>query len=173
MDPIQNLTGLTLFWSQPHMSEPVYELSRDERLLAVLAFKNAFGSLAEGITDAGIFSFKRQGFLKTQITVRLKGDEQNLAVYHTNTWSGGGTLELPDGQKFKVNSNFWESQYEISDTAEKPIIRYHNIGGFKLHGEMVILSESGLEGELPWMVLLGWYLAVMMSREGELVAALF
>lgn len=173
MQPIKDINGLNLLWSQPRMSEPLYELSLDGRLLAVLGFKNAFGSLAEGITDAGIFSFKRQGFLKTQVTIRLKGDENNLAVYHTSTWSGGGTLELKDGRKFNVNSNFWDSQFEISDANETPVILYHNIGGFKLHGDMVILSETSLENELPWMVLLGWYLAVMMSREGEMVAALF
>jgi hypothetical protein len=155
------------------MMEPVFELIFNDEPVAILKFRNSFGSLAEGVVSEGSFTFKREGFLNTHVTVRQSGVLSNLAIYRNNTWSGGGTLIMNDGRQFMANSNFWESQFEITDQTETPLIRYTNIGGFKLHSKLDILKPSSNIPELPWMVLLGWYLAVMTSRDGEMVAALF
>lgn len=167
---IQNKAS-SLEWRQPHLMEPLFELKGDGELYASLKFSNSFGSLATGITAEGEWTFKRLGFLSTMVTVRAKGSQQNLVIYRNNTWSGGGTLEYPDGRKVQVNSNFWQSRYEFRDESGIEMLQFVNIGGFRLHSQLLIGKETINSPDLPWLVLLGWYLAVMTSREGEMVAA--
>lgn len=173
MRSLLSVTSAPLIWHQPKLMEPAFDLKYSEEVLASLKFKNSFGSLAIGKVAEGEWSFKRQGFLKTYVTVRASGKEDNVAVFHNNTWSEGGTLEFANGKKFQANSNFWHSKFEFTDEDGNPIIRFTNIGGFKLHAEMEILAPARSLPEMPWMVLLGWYLTVMNSRDGEMVAALF
>ena len=173
MRSIINLADSPLLWKQPHVMEPSFELRFNDELLAGLKFRNSFGSLAEGVVSEGSYTFKREGFLNTHVTVRQSGVLSNLAIYRNNTWSGGGTLIMNDGRQFKANSNFWDSQFEFISANDTPIIRFTNIGGFKLHSQLDIMKEAHKLPELPWMVLLSWYLAVMTSRDSEMVAALF
>ena len=173
MRSIIGISASPIVWKQPKLMEPAFELRFSEEILGTLRFKNSFGSLAEGTMAEGKWSLKRLGFLKTHVTIRQADDQRNVAVYFNNTWSQGGTLELPDGRKYQANSNFWHSQFEFTDMQENPILRFTNIGGFKLHAQLEILPLGKDLTEIPWMVLLGWYLAVMTSRDGEMVAAMF
>jgi hypothetical protein len=173
MRSLLQISSAPLLWKQPKLMEAAFELKYSEEVLATLKFKNSLGSLATGTVAEGVWTFKRQGFLKTYVTIRQHGVESNIAVFHNNTWSEGGTLELPDGRKYPANSNFWNSKFEFTDEPGEPYLRYTNIGGFKLHSQMDILPAARNNQDTPWMVLLGWYLAVMNSRDGEMVAALF
>jgi hypothetical protein len=167
------LYGIPMQWKQPHLMEPAFELKSNEEVIATLRFKNSFGSYAEGVIAEEEWSFKRQGFLSTQVPVRVKGSDTNVAVFRNNTWSGGGTLEFPDGRKYQANSNYWHAQFEFTDESGDPLIRFTNIGGFKLHSQLDFFPSAQKIREAPMMILLGWYLAVMTSRDGEMVAALF
>ncbi len=173
MKTISDLYGNDLQWIQPRLTDPYFELRSGEQFLASLRFKNAFGSLAEGVIDENIWTFKRQGFLNTHVTIRAKGKEENIAVFRNNTWSEGGTLEFPDGLKFTANSNFWNEQFEFTGNTGKTLMKLSQVSGIKLHARLEILALPEELNAYPWIVLLGWYLTVMASREGEMVAALF
>jgi hypothetical protein len=173
MRSISHVTSTPLLWKQPSLRTLAFELKYSEEVMATLTFRSVLGTLATGTAAEGEWSFKRQGFLKTFVTVRTAGSEENLAIFHNNTWNDGGTLELQDGHTFKANSNFWSTKFEFIDAREEPLIRFSNIGGFKLHSELEILPPGRLLSELPMMVLLGWYLTVMHSRDGAVVAAVF
>ncbi|HPT15259.1 MAG TPA: hypothetical protein PK796_10745 [Bacteroidales bacterium] len=173
MKTISDLRGKELQWVQPRLTDPNFELRNGEQLIASLRFKNAFGSFAEGMIDGNTWTFKRQGFLNTHVTIREPGKEENIAVFRNNTWSEGGTLEFPDGLKFTANSNFWREQFEFTDSTGKTLLKLSQVSGIKLHARMEILSLRAELDAHPWIILLGWYLTVMASREGEMVAALF
>jgi hypothetical protein len=173
MKPLLEAAGAPMQWKQPKLSEPLFELVSSGEQVAVLRFKNSFGSLATGISAEGSWTFKRQGFLKSFVSVREAGSETTLAVFHNNTWSEGGTLEFANGRKFQANSNFWNSKFDFRNEAGEIILQFTKIGGFKLHADLKIFPAALLLKETPFLVLLGWYLTVMASREGEMVAALF
>jgi hypothetical protein len=173
MKNISELRGNNLQWMQPRLTDPNFELRNGEEVIATLRFKNAFGSYAEGIFEGNTWSFKRQGFLNTYVTVREKGKDENIAVFRNNTWSDGGTLEFPNGHKYFANSNFWREQFELTDENKKTLMKLSQVSGLKLHAKFEIFSVPDELDICPWLMLLGWYLTVMASREGEMVAALF
>ena len=169
---IAELAGRELKWVQPHVFKMEYELQDGDSVVAALRFRSSFGSFATAETAEGSWTFKRVGFWQTRVTIRASGTETDLAAFHTRTWSGGGTLEFPDGRKYPVNSNFWETEYEFKTETGEPLITFRRIGGvFHLSSTMEIHPAATRIAELPWMVPLGWYLAVMMNSDNVAAAA--
>jgi hypothetical protein len=173
MMKLAELIGQELEWVQPHALRMEYELRAGDAVAATLHFRSSLGSFATGTSADGSWTFKRVGFWETQVTVRASGEEIDLAVFKNNTWSGGGTLEMPDGRQYSANTNFWASQYEFKTETDEALISYRKIGGILHMSAAVEICPAAKDiAEMPWMVLLGWYLTVMMQRDSATVAAI-
>jgi hypothetical protein len=172
MMKMTELIGRELQWTQPHALKMEFELRAGDMIAASLRFRSSFGSLATAESGDGSWTFKRVGFWHTRATVRASGAETDLAVFKNNTWSEGGTLELPDGCKYPANTNFWATQYEFRTERGEPLISYKKIGGIlHLSSRVEIHPLSKEVAQLPWMVSLGWYLTVMMCVDSTAAAA--
>ncbi|HOT91099.1 MAG TPA: hypothetical protein PLJ78_04635 [Anaerolineae bacterium] len=155
-----------LEWRQPNPFKMEYELRAGDELVATLRFRSSFGTLATAESADGCWTFKRVGFFQTRVTVRVCGSETDLAVFKNNTWKGGGTLILADGREYLVTTNFWQTDYGFKTAEGEPLVNFKTRMGL-LHQatEVEILPAGENLPELPWMVLLGWYLAVMMYND--------
>jgi hypothetical protein len=172
MMKIAELTRHELKWVQPNAFKMEYELRAGDAVAATLRFRSSFGSFATAESADGSWTFKRVGFWQTKVTIRASGTETDLAVFKNNTWSGGGTLELPEGRKYPASTNFWATQFEFKTEAGEALISYRSIGGM-LHMSSAVEIHPLAEdlAELPWMVLLGWYLTVMMHMDSAAAVA--
>lgn len=165
-------SGQPLKWIQPHAMNMEYELRSGDAVAAALNFRSAWGSLATATSGDGTWTFKRVGFWQTRVTVRAENSDRDLAVFRNATWSGGGTLELPDGRKFLANTNFWSTRYEFKTEAGEPLISFVKIGGLlHMSAEVEIHPAAFQIPETTWMVMLGWYLAVMMFMDSAAATA--
>lgn len=167
MQSSAELIGAALRWEQPKASKMEYELRQDENVLATLRFRSMFGSLATAESAAGCWTFKRVGFWQPKVTVRVCGSETDLATFTNNTWSGGGTLELPDGRKLLASTNFWATQYEFKTTTDALLIRYKMAGMIHLSAAVEIQPAAVDLPELPWLTAFGWYLALLMYTDSS------
>lgn len=165
MRKIAELVDRPLKWAQPSALRMEYELNAGDELAATLRFRSSFGSFATGEGADGCWTFKRVGFWQTRATIRACGSETETASFHNNTWSGGGTLDLLDGRKMLVTTNFWQTNLEFQDEAGSPLIRSKSGGLIHLSAAVEILPGAASLPELPWLVLLGWYLTVMMHMD--------
>jgi hypothetical protein len=166
MKRIAELAGRELRWGQPSALRMEYELREGEELIATLRFRSSFGTLATAESGDGCWTFKRVGFWQTRVSVRACGSESEIASFNNNTWSGGGTLDLPDGRRFLASTNFWQTRYDFRTETEQTLFRYARMGGL-LHKSASVVMEHQSEHipELPWMVILGFYLVVMMDLD--------
>lgn len=165
MKRLADLLDRELKWTQPGAFKMQYELFAGDELAATLRFRSAFGSLATGESADGCWTFKRVGFFQTRVTIRVCGEEADIAVFRNNTWSGGGALELPDGRKVLVTTNLWQSNLEFKTESEETLLRFQSAGLIHLSALVEIQQEAIGLAELPWMVMLGWYLIVMMNMD--------
>jgi hypothetical protein len=165
MDKIASFIGLPLQWHKPHLFGAQYELRSGEALIATLQFRSLWGTLASGQSGDGCWTFKRVGFWQTRATIRPCDSEQEIATFRNNTWSEGGTLLLPDGRQYPANTNFWQTQYEFKTPTGDSLIHYRNRGLLGSSAEVTIFPQAQEVPELPWMVMLGWYLVVMMQND--------
>jgi hypothetical protein len=171
MTKMIDLIGYDLKWVQPNAFKMEYELRTEDTVVATLNFRSSFGSFATASSAEGIWTFKRVGFWKSQASVRASGAETDLALFKNNTWSQGGTLELPDGRTYPANSNFWSTQDEFKTNTGEPLISYKKINGiFHMSSAVEIHPLAGNIAELSWMVSFGWYLTVMMYMESAAAA---
>ena len=77
----------------------------------------------------------------------------------------GGTLELPDGRRFPANSNFWHTRYQIKTDGDSPLVTFQREGALHLSASVEIHDAARKLPELPWLVMLGWYLMVMQQMD--------
>lgn len=171
MKQLTEVTGLPLQWMQPSARREAYELRAGEDVIATLRFRSMFGSMATAETADDCWTFKRVGIWKTRVTVRRCDADQDLAVFYNHTWQDGGALELASGRRFLASTNTWLTRYEIKDEAGDSLLVF-NIGGiFRQSAWVEIQPAAAGLAELPMLISLGWYLAVMMYQDGGAAAA--
>lgn len=96
---------------------------------------------------------------------RSCGSDVDIAMFRNNTWSGGGSLELPDGRKFLATTNFWQTSFELKTEADETLVRFKTRGLLHLSATVEIQPDAAAMPELPWLVMFGWYLVVMMHMD--------
>jgi hypothetical protein len=96
----------------------------------------------------------------------LAGSDDNLALFSPN-WGGGGTLDLVGRRQLRFGSaNFWRSQWDWMDPADKPLVHFKSRQGlFKLEGQVEIEPQAIASPDVPLLVMLGWYLLVLFARD--------
>jgi hypothetical protein len=106
------------------------------------------------------------------VTVRLCGGDSDIASFKNNTWSGGGTLELWDGRLFPATTNLWQTKLEFQNESRNTLIQFKS-GGL-LHQSAKVEIQPGAIGtpELPFIMMLGWYLIVMISSDSAIVGSI-
>ena len=154
-----------LRWVQPHVLDRRYELRHGDEPVATLAFRSAFGSLATGRSADGSWTFKRIGFWQTQATVRAEDALHDLAVFEHNTWRGGGTLRLAWGRSILVTTSLWQSKIEFQLADDHVLFRYLTKGFLRQESRLEVMPSLKSFPEMPWLLLFGWYLVVMMHQD--------
>ena len=176
MKRIAEVIGRELEWVQPRAMKMEYELRAGDELIATLRFRSSFGSFATAESADGCWTFKRVGFWKPRVTIRGCGTDLDIAVFKNNTWSGGGTLEFPDGRKFLASTNLWQTNFEFKTEAGEELVRFKTGGLLRLSAKVEIQPDQAGKPELPWVVMLGWYLFIMMyvdtASSADAVAAI-
>ena len=172
MKNIARLIDHELKWVQPSALKQEFELQTDGEVAATLRLKSSFGSFATAESADGCWTFKRVGFWQTRATVRTCDSETDIATFKNNTWKGGGTLELADGRKYLANTNFWQTEFEFKTETGERLFGYKHIGGvMHLSAQVQIEPPAATLPELPWLVMFGWYLALMLHRDSASAAA--
>ena len=170
MRKIAELVGRQVEWVQPSVFKMQYELRADDELAATLRFRSSFGSFATGESEDGCWTFKRIGFWQTRVTVRACDADVDIATFKNNTWSSGGTLELSAGRKFLATTNFWQTNFEFQDELGGTLIKFKRGGLIHLSATVDVERNAVSLPELPWVVMLGWYLTVMMHMDSAAAA---
>lgn len=174
MKRLAELIGTELKWEQPNAMKMEYDLHAGEgnEIAATLKFRSAFGSLATAECADGCWTFKRVGFFQTRVTIRRCDSDEESASFHNNTWMHGGTLELSDGRSYRASTNFWMTKYQFLTAADDVLLEYRKIGGFLHFSSFVDINPAAaLIPELPWMVILGWYLTILLHQDSAAVTA--
>jgi hypothetical protein len=171
MKKMDELLGSEFKWSQPGGFKLNFELRAGDELGATLRFRSLFGSLATGESADGCWTFKRIGFFQTRVTIRICGDETDIAIFNNKTWRGGGTLELLDGRKLLATTNRWQTNLQFKTEAGEVLLGFKS-GGFLHLSAMVEVQQPAIGlPELPWLVMLGCYLIVMMNIDATVAGA--
>ena len=163
MKRIADLAGNTLTWVQEKALKRAYELRFSGEVVAGLRFEKAFGSLATAESVDGSWTFKREGFMKPRVTVRVEGSDANVAVFHQNL-SGGGAIEFQDGRRYLWRcTSFWGSEWCFLTPEDHRVVQLKVNTSLFRNGAQVTVQTA--VADVALLAMLGWYLMVLMAED--------
>jgi len=169
MKDITQTAAGSLTWAQ--VSSKLHELRSQDDVIATLEFRNLFGTLGTAKSGDGCFTFKRIGFWQSRAGIRACDSDAEVAVFVNNTWASGGTLEFPDGSRYKATTNFWMTRLEFTSEADQSLVRFHYGGMFRKKADVELSDAARRDAHTHLLVTFGWYLAIMLSRDAAVAAS--
>lgn len=142
-----------------------FELQVDGELVATLRFLRAFSSSAVAESADGCWAFERVGGWRPKVIIRACGSKHDTATFKANILSRGGTLTLADKRQLLASTNFWQTQYEISTPEGDVLLHFKRGRGLRLSATVEITPLAAGMPELPWLMVAGWYLSVLLHMD--------
>jgi hypothetical protein len=166
MSAIREVADQVLRWTQPTLFAREFELHAGDEVVGTLRWQKTFGSLALAEAADGAWTFKRSGFLRPRVTVRLPGSEPEVAVLEPG-WRGEGSLVCSDGRWHRwQNISFWRSEWAFADDVGETLVHFAPEFAFLGHAaEVKFGPRAASVPDLSLLTLLGWYLMVLMSQD--------
>ncbi len=166
MKRFADITSSELVWNQPKHFRMEYELKDGDEVVATLAWEKPTGSLAHATTADGEWTFKRGGFLRPHVNVRIHGNSDDMAEMEINL-SGAGTLRFTEGAIYRwLSTSFWTGAWEFVTDDKTPLIRFRSPQMFgQAKGTMVLEEDASENTRTPLLACLGWYLLILMAAD--------
>jgi hypothetical protein len=161
-----------LQWIQTGALSRIHELKCGDSVVARLEFKNMFGSLAEGSTTEGVWTFKRRGLVRQTVFVRPAGTREDIITYEPNWSKRRGVITVPGGLSYNWEAaNFWCSDWTLSKRPGGRLVSFRNKGIVKA-SSAVVLAEGAKEVQhLDLLLMLGCFLAILHRRDSAAAAS--
>ncbi len=158
--------GKVLVWSQPKITSREFELRDGPELLATLKWHSVIGSLATGEAAGGSWTFKRAGFLRPRVLIRVAGGTEQSAQYEAG-WAGGGRLLFPDGHGYYWRQrSFWRNEWAFEDERSGIVAQFNaDLFIFKKTVQLRIGAIKHDESDRPLLALLGLYLMILSNDD--------
>jgi hypothetical protein len=177
MTEFKTIESTTVEWLQPRASERLFELRTDEARVGHLRFRSNLGTLADGRTAQGAWTFKRVGFLNPRITVRVDGSDSDVAVFKPDLW-GHGVVTFRDGPMYAWKpGSFWQTRWLFADSAGHEVLEFKQgvedskwRDVFKTQATVTIGPPAVRGEELSILLCLGMYL--LTAHEDDNAAVL-
>lgn len=154
--------GEPLHWEQPNALYANYELRDSAHRVASLRLHCR---TAKAKSADGAWRFTRSGYLRQMVIVRACADDTEMGRLVRSPWPWQqDELRLPDGRRLRTRSNFWQTWLSLCAEDGTDLIRCQRHLTLKMSGKVQMLAAATMP-ELPWLVCLGWYLAVAAEAE--------
>jgi hypothetical protein len=172
MRTIREVVERALRWTQPSALKGEYDLHAGDEVVATLRWQKTFGSLALAETAGDTWTFKRSGFLRPKVTVRVPESETEAAVFKPG-WGGEGALRFSDGRCYQwQKTSFWHSEWAFANEAGEPLVHFKpDVAFFKQAAEVKVEPGAAALADLPLLTVLGWYLMLLLSEDAAEAAA--
>lgn len=170
MQKISEIISNEVAWFQPDWRKHEIEIHAGHDILGTLYWERGFESLAIAKSADGVWTFKRGGFIRPQVTIRAEGKDWDIARIQVN-WSGNGMLEFSDGRHFHwgyTNLKRTEWRWDWADgtsliSISEPRVGNHE-GIIEIHPYAISVPDASM------LTLLGCYLIVLCSNDISLQA---
>ena len=167
MKSLSDYIGHELLIFQKSIWKRDFELRAGDELIARLYYTKFFSDLAELTIQDKTYEFYRPSVFNRDVDIREKGYQNPSAHFKNNFWGSKGVLELPRGSRLNMKFGFFRKQAEIYLGENDLLITISSRFSFKERSEVIIEKRSEVIDEHPWIIMLGFYLAQLMKRNGN------
>jgi hypothetical protein len=161
-----------LAWIQTGAISRFHELKSGGVVLARMEFKNLFGALAEGQTTDGVWTFRRKGLIRQTVFVRPAGSKEDVIRYEPNWSKRKGIINGPGEAVYNWEAaNFWCTDWTLSRYPGAKIAHFKSKGVVRTASGVALSPEAKDEPNLPLLLMLGCFIAVLHRRDTALAAS--
>jgi hypothetical protein len=147
----------------------IYELRLNNEVVGTLLRPSFWSMSYRAETQAGIWTFRRAGWLGGKSEVLDRSSQQQIATFKM-AWGGrGGRLSFADGQTFQLEcKGWWRPLWSVFAEGSEPLLRlYRREKKVQLQPVTTVPAER-----LALLILFTWY-HVLRSEEDSSAAAVF
>jgi hypothetical protein len=170
MMKISEVACRELNWTQKSDPDKPDELKCEGNTVATLRFLHAFSSSATAESGDGIMKFDTKGFFKIRGAIKNSATGNEIAKLRISQWTLVGTLELPDGRKFRSYTNSHQKKAYIKNENEEILVCVTNRGYLRPTATFEILPSATSMPELPLLVVFAFYLKLIFVRWSRISA---
>lgn len=164
MRKMSNYLGEELKIFQNSIWRREFELRSGNELIARLFYPKFFSDPAELNIWEESYEFYCPKFFKRDVDIRKKGYQNPFASFKNNFWGSKGVLELPRGVKLNIKTGYFRKQSEMYLRENEPLITIFSKFSIKEKSLVVIEKRSEVIDDHPWIIMFGFYLAVLLRR---------
>ena len=157
--------GDALRWVQPGVGNRYHELKSDKGVLAKLKWKGMYGSLAYVLTNEGIFTLKRAGFLNPYVTVRRKAGISDLAKFDVDLGITG-TIEFTEGPRFEVKRpSMIRRRWVVVNWNDEPLFTIVKKKGGRYSADVPMSANPRETKHMMLICAIVWYAFILSAEE--------
>ncbi|HEY5615225.1 MAG TPA: hypothetical protein VIL52_04320 [Bacteroidota bacterium] len=164
MKTIESVIGRDLQWVQPSFFKQTYELRNSRTVVAKLAFPRLLSQEARAESADGCWVFRRKGVWKPTISISTCENETHIISFKSRLWGRTQTFQLPDGEMLVMIADFFGWKYRLQTESGELIVEIKRNGFFKGTYSVNLRRRGSSYKELPWLVMLPWYLMILLRR---------
>jgi hypothetical protein len=148
-----------LQWKQTAFGARDFELRSGEGRVGVLYWPKLLSDRAVAECDGGTWYVERIGFFRHRTVVVEAGSGQEVASFEPD-WMGDGDLVLADGRVFHwYKTKTLRDSWALVDNGDNLVLEVHEgMRWFKHEADVVLHVHPESSPELPFLVLVSWYL---------------
>lgn len=167
MEPLRSVPATSLTWLKVKGDDPLRILPWNGEPVAELRWN--LGIAAEGataLTAEGSWSFDRAGLLSKHVSIEAEAGIG--ATYEATGWEGGGEVLTALGSRFTFKpANVLSTRWAFVDDQARPWVSFLiEVRRIFRTAQVVRIEPAGVgAGELPLLVTLGTWLAVLARRD--------
>ena len=175
MRDIKNLKGSSLRWLRLGWIKSSYELMDDEgETYATLDWKGVFSEKALLSTAYGDYELRWRGLIRRHVPIVDTASGQEVGRLNLGI-RDSGTFLIESGTRFRFKcTSMWRSRFAVLDDVGDTVATLGFTGWLSIGrtGGKVWLGPAAIRGrELLVLIAVGWYAAVVISRESAAAAA--
>lgn len=169
MDTLAGYAGQDLIWESSQTAKRTYDLrASDGAALATLTQPSMWRQDRVGATANRRWSFARVGAFRQRLVIADADTGAEIATMAPPSWSGKGTLTLPDGHEYLWRGeSSWNPKRVWLDASGAPLLRFKQAGFARLRCQITV-ELPATDPNLLFLATLGWYL--MLLAHDDMVA---
>ena len=164
MKKLSDYFGKEIILIQPSVWKTYYELKSGDEILGTIKKIKTFGFQMEIALLNKKWIFYRPSFWRSEVAIKESGYTLPYAKYKGAIFKQRGIIELPRGEKMKLEFKAFKKGYELQDSSGQTLIKLIDKVSFRTNVKILIEKKSELIDKCPWVIILAWYISAIRKR---------
>lgn len=168
MKLISEYTGEKIWFLQPSVWKNIHELRVHDEVIGTMQQKGFFCGIKWFVTIQNkTWEIYKPNWWKNNLDIRECGYEMPFANFIRDRFRAKGTLELPKGEKIKIEPHFFKHTCEIKNEQFECLTRINLKSSMKEKAEVIIEKKSESIDKYPWIIMLAYIISLEQKQQAR------